>query len=69
MDLGALQSTWRIPRDLMVRKRDFEKIFQYVLSTKRVKIGDNISSKEHNVVHRWIQGLRGDRSRSIWATN
>lgn len=58
MDLGALQSTWRIPRDVMFRKHDFEKTFQYVLSTKREKIGDNISSVSLRNIMRYTDGSK-----------
>lgn len=35
VDFGALQFIWRFPRNTMVRKHDFEKTFQFVLSTKQ----------------------------------
>lgn len=44
MDFGTLLSIWKLLKDSMVRKYHVERQFQYVLSNKREKIGDNISS-------------------------
>lgn len=41
MNFGAI--LWRLLRDTIVRKYDFERTYQFVLSTKRELSGENIS--------------------------